>query len=224
MVKQSLCAQCGRCRTECGHEECRPYGRCLHACPNGCLTFSGERIATDALAARLSRYRPMLDSMGGGVTFSGGEPLLQADFVMGVAEHLQGMHLALQTSGYASEELYRRLVSRMDYVMQDLKLADDATHRRHTGVSNASILRNVAWLKQSGIPYILRVPLIPGITDTEENLRGLSAIAGDAPVELLRYNTMAGAKYDMLGLSYHPELTSGSADAPTRFFAHASMK
>ena len=86
--------------------------------------------------------------------------------------------------------------------MMDLKLIDPVLHRRYCGVDNAPILRNFEILRQSGKPYLVRVPLIPGITDTDENLREIAALVGDSPVELLPYNRMAGAKYPSVGKTF----------------------
>lgn len=202
MYKSTFCAHCGRCRIPCDHPECQPFGRCIHACANGCLTVSGKQLTAEELAQRLLKQAPILKMMGGGITVSGGEPLMQGEFVWELAQKLDGVHKAIQTSGYADPEVYRRVISQFDYVMQDIKLADRESHIRYTGVSNEKILRNVHWLKESGKEFVFRVPLIPGITDTEENLRGISEIVGAHRTELMPYNEFAGAKYPMLGMEY----------------------
>lgn len=144
---------------------------------------------------------------------SGGEPLLQSDFVCALADELHdtySMHVALQTSGYADSEVFRRVVDRMDYVMMDIKLADRDLHKEYTGVYNDKILENFEYLRTCGKEYIVRVPLIPDITDTEDNLRRISDIAGDSPVELLGYNNLAPAKYSMVGMNYTLENKSNN--------------
>lgn len=200
--RNTLCTGCGACRKACVHEECKPYGRCLHACPQGCLTVAGERVTAEDLAGRLKENGEMLARMGGGITISGGEPLLQTAFVCELAECLKGIHLAVQTSGYGKPEDYRRLVGAVDYVMQDVKLVDPDKHKKYTGVSNEMIMENIAWLKNSGKNFIFRVPLIPGITDKEENLRSIAQIVEGYPVELIPYNELAGAKYPMVDKEY----------------------
>lgn len=202
MIKNNLCVHCGRCKIKCKHEECKPFDRCIHACPNGCISVSGREIENDALAKMIISNAEILKTMNGGVTFSGGEPLMQADFVCSVSDSLSGMHCAIQTSGYAEFETYRKVISRMDYIMQDIKLADNDMHIRYTGVSNEKILKNIDWLKKSGKKFVLRVPQIPGITDTEENLKAIKRIAEGVNLELLPYNKLAGAKYEMLGMKY----------------------
>ncbi len=202
MWKESLCTGCGLCRKPCDHPECRPYGRCLKRCTAGALTVSGRGWEAEELVTRLRRYEDMLRAMDGGITLSGGEPMLQADFAVEVLKGLKGIHRAVQTSGFTDEETFKRVTDNLEYVMMDLKLADPKKHREYTGEDNEQILRNARILKESGIPHLFRIPLIPGITDTEENLRAIAGIAGDSPVELLQYNAFAPAKYHMLNMEY----------------------
>ena len=202
MVKSTLCSNCRRCYKPCSHPECQPFGRCVHACPNGALSISGKPMEADALANYLNRNADFLRMNNGGVTFSGGEPLMHVPFIHDVIDRIGSMHKAIQTSGFADEETFRSIIDRMDYVMMDLKIIDREQHKKFTGVYNDRILQNFEYLRNSGKEFMVRVPLIPDITDTEENLRAISQIAGDSPVELLKYNTFAGAKYSMLGMEY----------------------
>lgn len=222
MYRENLCSHCGACRKGCDHPECEGFDRCLHACPNGCVTVAGQKVTVEELAGKLLRSAPMLTQMGGGITVSGGEPLLQPDFVCALAQALGDTHRVIQTSGYAQPEVYRRVVSAFDYVLQDIKLADPEQHKRHTGVDNRWILQNIDWLKQSGKPFVFRVPLIPDITDTPENLSAIAELAAEHPVELMPYNPVAGAKYPMVGMRYpHPDLATQSDDL-TGFFKNAA--
>jgi len=195
MKKTAQCTGCGSCKGPCTHPECQPYGLCLHACPRGLLSESGKMWEAAELAAHLNSYAGLLS---GGVTFSGGEPLLQGDFVAEVASGVT-LHKALQTSGYASGDIFLRVLEKMDYVLMDIKLADPEAHRHFTGVDNGPILANYRRLVESGKPHVIRVPLIPGVTDTEENLRAIGALTERSHVELMRYNPLAGAKYPMVG-------------------------
>ena len=198
MKKAAQCTGCGNCKVSCSHTECQPYGVCLHACPRGLLSESGKVWDAAELAEHLNGYEGLLS---GGVTFSGGEPLLQGDFVAEVASKVT-LHKALQTSGYASEEVFSRVLERVDYVLMDMKLAEPEEHRYYTGVDNGPILRNYRLLLASGKPHVIRVPLIPGVTDREANLRAIAALAENSHVELMRYNPLAGAKYPMVGKKY----------------------
>ena len=201
LVRQRGCLQCGRCRLPCAHEECRGLGRCLHACPMGLVEELGKAWDAQTLAKRLLRDADLFESSGGGVTLSGGEPLLQHEFAIELLRLLP-VHKTIETSGFATEQVFARVIAEVDLVMMDLKLIDPVLHRRYCGVDNAPILRNFEILRQSGKPYLVRVPLIPGITDTDENLREIAALVGDSPVELLPYNRMAGAKYPSVGKTF----------------------
>ena len=200
--KKNLCTECGACLRECDHEECRPFGRCIHACPNGCLSVAGTRMTAQALADKLRQNADFFTMTGGGITVSGGEPMMQPEFVTELVSLLPDVHKAIQTSGYAKPEVYRMVIAGFDYVMQDIKLVDPVAHKKYTGVDNAWILENIRWLKESGKEYLFRVPMIPGITDTQENMDAIRDLTEGCPVEYLKYNSLAGAKYEMLGMQY----------------------
>ena len=203
----STCKACGLCYRGCDHEDCRPYGRCLHVCPQNALRVAGEAWEDGALADRLLAQEDFFRENEGGVTLSGGEPLLQADFCTALLDRLgRRIHRAIETSGYADAADFRRVAERCDLVMMDLKLMDADLHRRYTGVDNAHILENAAWLRTSSIPHVFRTPLIPRITDTEENLAAIRAFVGEDAWETLPYNTLAGAKYAGVGRTFEYHL------------------
>ena len=214
LEKTARCQHCGKCRIPCDHPDCQPWGRCLHVCPAGALAVAGIRMTAPELAERLTRDRDVFGE-DGGVTFSGGEPLLQWKFVCETADLLRerGIRCAVETSSFAPEEVFRAVIGRMDFVLADCKLMDPDAHRRYCGVPNGPVLSNLLFLLDSGKAFTLRVPLIPGITDTDENLKAIAAFAGDAPVELLPYNAMAGAKYPSVGRDFPlPALLRQSPD------------
>jgi pyruvate formate lyase activating enzyme len=171
---------------------------------NGESVPCGEDWTVEALAEELLRNADIMLQSGGGVTFSGGEPLMQADFLLEILEILtrEGIHTAVETSGYAPRDVFSAVARSASMVYMDLKLADPAAHRRFTGADNRLILENAAYLRASGTEHCFRTPLIPHITDTEENLAALAAVVGSSPWEKLPYNTLAGAKYPMLGRVY----------------------
>lgn len=201
MVKQQLCRHCGTCQKPCAHPDCQPFGRCLYACPYGLVTRVGTEWDAEALAGRLYRYADFFAAYGGGVTFSGGEPLLQTDFLVDVAQRIP-FHKTMETCGFAPPEVFLRAAEQMDEIILDIKLADPALHKQYTGQGNQWILRNLSFLQKSGKPCKVRTPLIPGITDTKENLNAIARLVGDTPWEKLPYNALAGAKYPMLGMEF----------------------
>lgn len=188
----------------------------------------GYRISAEALAERLRRDADLFRDSGGGVTFTGGEPLLQADFLAEVMDLLPDINKAVETSGYASEADFRKVMDRADLLLLDLKLADPDLHRRYTGADNGPILRNLAVLKASGKPFVARIPLIPGVNDNQENMEATAVLLQDAPglqrVELLRYNKIAGAKYPMLGLPYAPPFDESKEPAIHDVFTEKGIK
>ena len=199
-LKQKGCLGCGLCRRPCSHPECQDIGRCLHICPQNLVGAKGEEWESDALAQQLLRHKDFFHAMGGGITLSGGEPLMQFEFCKELLQALRGqVHCTIETSGYASPQIFRDVVSLCDFVYMDLKLADGEQHKRYTGVDNGLILQNAAWLQKSGIAHTFRTPMIPDITDTAENLAAIAKLVQDSTWEKLPYNTLAPAKYPCVG-------------------------
>ena len=194
----------------------------------------GERLAGKVytaaeLAALLNKQIPVLVANEGGLTFSGGEPLLQAEFVADVIERLTNAHILLDTSGYGTEDDFRRLVTQVDLVYFDLKLIDRDQHRHYTGVANDPILRNLHIMSDSRKPFVIRVPLVPGVTDTDENLAAIAHAIAGLPglqgVDLLPYNKVAGAKYRAAEMEFKPDYDETRAvNANTRLFAEVGVE
>lgn len=171
--------------------------------------LSGKKYTAVELAALLNRQVEILRANEGGVTFSGGEPLLQADFVAEVIDLLDDAHVLLDTSGFGKTRDFRRLVQRSDLVYFDLKIVDREAHRHYTGCDNDLILRNLSVLNEMGKPFVIRVPLVPGVIDTDQNLAGIAqrlrGLSGLLRVDLLPYNKAAGAKYESAGMAFKPD-------------------
>lgn len=202
MKKEKNCLHCNRCRQACTHTECQPFGRCLHVCPENCLSIAGREVLAKDLAKELILSAEVLGDNFGGFTFSGGEPLAQPGFLLELIRELKEYHLCIETSGYADSEIFKKVIENLDFVIMDIKLADSKKHKEYTGVENGRILENFEMLKESGKPYIIRTPLIPNITDTKENLDTIQKMIGESTWEKLPYNEMAGAKYKMLDMKY----------------------
>jgi pyruvate formate lyase activating enzyme len=168
----------------------------------------GRLYTVEELSTILNRQASILSANGGGVTFSGGEPLVQAWFLAAVIDHLNDVHVLLDTSGYAKESDFRRVVEKSDLVYFDLKLIDRAAHLHHTGVDNERILSNLQLLAKMNVPFVIRVPLIPGVTATAKNLEAIArtaqGLAGLIRVDLLPYNRAAGGKYSALRKQFCP--------------------
>ena len=202
-LKQNGCLGCGLCRVPCTHVECREMGRCLHICPKNLVSVAGALWEASDLAQKLLLHKEFFNAMGGGITLSGGEPLLQAEFCFEFLTLLKGqVHIAIETSGYADQADFQKVIDLCDFVYMDIKLADGDLHRKYTGVDNKIILENAECLKARGIPHIFRTPLVPNITDTEDNLRSIKEIVGNSKWETLAYNPLAGAKYASVGRKF----------------------
>ena len=209
MVSRAACTHCGACQQVCPHPDgCTACGACISACRGGYRKIAGQTWTAEALAARLEKDRDVYALSGGGITFSGGEPLLQWSFVRAVMDRLPGIHTAIETSGYASDDIFADAMARCSLVMLDWKVSDPALHRRFTGVSQEPILRHAQLLASGDTPFILRMPIIPGVNDTPAHFETAAALVQDAKslirVDVLPYQRAAGAKYEMVGMTYAP--------------------
>lgn len=225
MVSKSACTHCGRCREVCPNPSgCTVCGRCIRSCPLGLRRICGKKIDSADLAAKLLKDWDYLKLQGGGVTFSGGEPTAQGEFLLECLRLINPMHKAIETSGYCDPDLFREIIGELDYVIMDIKHTDDEIHRRYTKVSNRKILQNLEQLKTSGKPFRIRIPVIPGVNDTEDNFRRTAELLAGAEnldtVELLPYHQTAGAKYEMVDMDYRPSFdTDALPNLDTAVFA-----
>jgi pyruvate formate lyase activating enzyme len=195
---------------------------------------TGERVAgreygSAELAALLNQPAALLRANEGGITFSGGEPLFQAEFVAEVIDLLDDLHVVLDTCGHAPPADFLRVLARTDLVFYDLKLIDRAAHLRYTGVDNDLIRGNLQLLGESGKPFIIRVPLVPGVTDTDENLAGIAKAVEKMPglveLDLLPYNRAAGAKYRYAGMEFKPDYDeTRPVNVNLKIFEQAGLK
>ena len=167
----------------------------------------GYEVTVEELVREIEKDRIFYDQSGGGVTASGGEPFMQPEFLEGLLEacRYKGIGTAVDTSGYLPWEGFERVLELVDLFLYDIKLMDDGLHEKYTGVSNDIILENIERLAGSGASLLPRIPLIPGITDTAENIgaviRFLSGLEGIAGVSLLPYNKIAEDKFERFGLA-----------------------
>ena len=191
--------------------------------------LAGQKYAAAELAALLNQQAEILRANEGGVTFSGGEPLLQAQFVAEVIDLLNDIHVLIDTCGYGDQQDFARLVVRSDLVYFDLKLIDPAAHRHYTGRDNDLILDNLQVLSASGKPFVIRVPLVPGVTDSDANLTSIAetlrGLSGLLRVDLLPYNQAAGSKYKFAGMEFNPDYDeTRPLNVNTRIFEQRGVK
>jgi pyruvate formate lyase activating enzyme len=221
MYRSNRCSLCGDCVTACPSnairlenalitnlELCLDCGLCAQACVHEARELVGRMVTIGEVLAEIERDVVFYDQSGGGVTLSGGEPLLQHRFATELLRtcKARGIHTTLDTSGYAAWKVVAEAAEHTDLFLYDLKLMDDERHRQYTGVSNRLILDNLQRLSAAGAQVLVRIPFIPGINDDEDNLiqtqRFLAGLPRLVGVEVLPYHDIARAKYSALELAY----------------------
>ncbi len=218
------CVLCGDCESVCPtgalsmsktkglvlieNDLCSRCRRCQDVCLSRALEVVGRETTVEQVMAAIERDSISHGQSSGGVTFSGGEPLQQPDFLAALLQgcRSRGIHTALDTSGYASPEVIEGIAPLADLFLFDVKVVDDRRHQELTRVSNGQILANLRWIVSQGRPVILRVPVIPGISDDEENLRAIAELARSLHphqrVDLLPYRAIAAEKHRRLRREY----------------------
>jgi pyruvate formate lyase activating enzyme len=222
IFRETRCANCGECRAACPNGAitwgsgipvtdlaiCSRCGTCTDACPTQARQLIGYSQTISEVMELILRDIPFYEESGGGVTLSGGEPLFQPAFSKALlhACKYEEIHTVLDTSGYSPWEILDELRRDVDLFLYDLKLMDDRLHCQYTGVSNQIILDNLKRLAYYGHKIIIRVPLISGITDSEENMGAIVEMAQSLPnvqrIDLLPYHDAARLKYQRLGQEY----------------------
>lgn len=222
MMTDSKCIQCGSCGEVCEREGCRltelglvtdmskctACGNCVEVCPTEAAEISGRWETLESLMQEIEGQRVFFDQSGGGVTFSGGEPLMQADFLLELLKACQTEHIhrTVDTSGFAKTETLMRVREHTNLFLYDLKHIDSERHRELTGVGNKIILNNLVELAASGADIMLRVPLINGLNDDPHSVTRLAEFISTLPgapkvVHLLPYHAIAEMKRTRLGLA-----------------------
>jgi pyruvate formate lyase activating enzyme len=216
------CILCGSCIDRCPQralrldgemikrdvQHCLICGTCADECYLDARQVVGREIDVEELLAEVLKDRVFYDESGGGVTFSGGEPLLQHEFLMAALEACKahGLHTAIETSGLATRDQLDEVRLRTDLFLFDVKLIDEERHKRFTGRSNARILENLNHLVTRGATIVARMPLIPGVNDDDVTVndvgRTLAGLGGIRDVHLLPFHAGAAAKYQGLEMPY----------------------
>lgn len=212
------CIGCGRCgavcpKASCGfagvrmgeRDACIACGACADVCVAQALEVAGKEMSVEDVIAQVEKDRAFYDNSNGGLTLSGGEPLLQFDFAYALLQQAKkkGLHTCIETSGFAAQEKVLKIAAFTDVFLYDWKITDDTLHKEYTGVSNRQIRENLLALGRIGAKTVLRCPIIPGVNDTDEHFAGIAELANSLEhilaVEVEPYHPLGVGKRDKLG-------------------------
>ncbi|SMC89647.1 trans-4-hydroxy-L-proline dehydratase activase [Sporomusa malonica] len=218
---KNKCIGCGDCVKSCpngaiafsatglkrDNTKCSLSEDCVDTCPTGAMEKVGRKMSVKDVMQEIEKDRIFYEESVGGATFSGGEALMQIDFLEGILDacKTKGIHTALDTSGFAPWESIARIVDKVDLFLYDIKLMDAEMHKKYTGVSNRLILENLKKLASKGSKIWIRIPVIPGINDDAENIEKTGEFLSSLHLKdvfLLPYHNIAIDKYTRLGKMY----------------------
>lgn len=220
--RKERCIGCGQCVESCPEKaltltregvasdpsKCTRCGTCAETCPADARELLGREVGVEEVMQEIEKDTLFYDESGGGVTFSGGEPLMQPDLLMGLLRACGDLdiHRTVDTTGCADADLLIAVAKETDLFLYDLKIMSDEAHRKYTGISNSLILANLETLARQGVHITVRMPVIPGINTGDGNLSLLASFLSDLPgvndIHLLPYHCAAKGKYRKLDLTY----------------------
>ncbi len=220
MYAPAKCISCGTCVDSCPEKAitlthkgiitdgdlCSVCGKCAEVCPTKAIEMSGKQMSVSEIMETIEKERIFFDQSGGGVTFSGGEPLLHSKMLVELLDECgrRGIHRAVDTAGNVSTDIILEVAKRTDLFLYDLKMMDAGSHLEWTKAGNERILANLKAISEKEAHIIIRIPIIGGVNDTDQNIEQTAAfiarLAGDKKeVHLLPYHKIAQHKYSKLG-------------------------
>lgn len=221
MFFRERCTGCGKCVKRCPNnaikitngkslinkEKCILCNKCIDFCPNNARELVGKDLSKEELFKEILKDEIFYEESGGGVTFSGGEPMLYADFIDDILSQckIRGIHTAIDTCGYVSWDKFEKIKDKVDLFLYDLKLMDNEKHKKYTGVENKLILDNLKRLSDNGHNIFIRMPIITGVNDDLKNIdEAINFISklNIIQVNLLPYHKMGMDKYKRLNMKY----------------------
>lgn len=218
ILRPERCISCGTCIKAClngaitqkddtyltNRSLCKVCGVCVDVCYADAREIVGKELAADKVLEEVLKDILFYKQSGGGVTFSGGEPLHQPEFLENLLQvsKKKGLHTTLDTCGYAPWDVILRMMPYLDLILYDIKILDDCLHKKYAGVSNKQILENLSSLVDYGTELVIRYPVLPGINDSDKQIRELGEylkeLNGISRVDLLPYHELSAGKYRRL--------------------------
>ncbi len=222
VFRKSRCVGCGICAERCQRKVILPVTQaisidrrncilcemCSNVCPSDALSIAGKRMKVEEVLEEIEKDESFYEESGGGVTFSGGEPLMQPYFLEALLTECKRrtIHTTLDTCGFADSGIIDRIRDKVDLFLYDIKIMNDRKHRKYTGVSNQQILRNLKTLAENGGRIVISFPIVPSINDDEKNVdetaKFISSLPNIQQVNLLPYHRAGIEKYKSLGKPY----------------------
>ena len=221
----TTCIACGLCVNACPEKalkltgktngkididrtKCNLNGTCLEVCPTGSIQYTGMSVTAGRVVTEVEKDIVFFNESGGGITLTGGEPMAQPEFSCSLLETCleKGINTAVETSLFCERHILERFARVTQLFIADIKIFDPGLHKKYTGQSNEIILDNFRYLAGKGHDLLVRIPLVPGITDNDDNLMAVNEFVGSVrpniPVELIKYNSLAPNNYRKLNLPY----------------------
>jgi pyruvate formate lyase activating enzyme len=221
LIRKVNCIGCGACVNACPNHAltlaedkivldrslCERCGACTQVCNSNAITMVGREVTVGELYKEIIEDKIFFDTSGGGVTFSGGEPFMQPEFLKAILMKCKenNIHTAVETCGQVSEKVIVEILPYVDHFFYDIKIMDAQKHKEYTGVTNEIILANLATIVSHKKEVLVRTPLIPGVNDDEENIRKMGQFLesiGIKTMQILPYHAYGVAKYEAIGQTY----------------------
>jgi len=220
MLDDSRCISCGRCADVCTNHEivdarhiylrenCNACGKCVDACLVSALEKTGYEKDSDDIIEEVLKDIAFYKRSGGGMTLSGGEPMAQLDFTLEILKKAKekGIHVCMETCGYASQAAFESVAPYVDVFLYDYKISDPDEHYKYTGVSNSMIMSNLRALDSAGKKIILRCPIIPSVNDNSNHFSGIARVANELKnvleINIEPYHPLGAGKAAKLAMEY----------------------
>ncbi len=238
-MRHGRCIRCGRCIEACSRgaismvekkpvtniEKCKMCGQCVDACLTGAREIIGQEMTVVEVINEVEKDRIFYDQSDGGVTFSGGEPLMQPEFLIALLDQcrIKGINTAIDTTCYAEPEVLQNIAGKADIFLCDIKHMDNNKHKEYTGVGNELILDNIRELDRAGAKMIMRVPVIPGFNDDSKNIemtaQFVKSLQNSRRIDILPYNRGGLEKSERLSADFELLKTDAPSDEDMEMIA-----